>query len=233
MTAREPGNKLVIFDCDGTLVDSQHIIIDAVRLAFESAGLAPVSDASVRSVVGLSPFESMVQLHPGAESSVHSQLEESFKRFYYNLRVEQATGPDPLFEGTREALEALDNAGYLLGVATGNSKRGLDRVLAEHDLTDMFVTLQTADGHPSKPHPSMIHTAIAEAGADVADTVMIGDTSYDITMSVRAGSHSLGVNWGYHSVVDLRAAGARHVATEFSEIPALVQDWLGPIHTES
>jgi len=221
-------NKLVIFDCDGTLVDSQHIIIDAVRMAFEGAGLAPVSDASVRSVVGLSPFESMVQLYPGGESSLHRQLEESFKRFYYNLRVEQATGPDPLFKGTREALQALDSAGYLLGVATGNSKRGLDRVLAEHDLTDMFVTLQTADGHPSKPHPSMIHTAAAEAGAEVANTVMIGDTSYDIIMSVRAGSHALGVNWGYHSVAELEAAGARHIASAYSEIPDLVGKWLGP-----
>lgn len=227
MAESTSGTKLVIFDCDGTLVDSQHIIMTAMHETFRSVGLDPVSDTAVRGTVGLSPFECMAQLLPGGDSATHKLLEENFKRFYYRLRVEQSTGPDPLYAGTREALQALDSAGYLLGVATGNSKRGLDRVLEEHDLAGMFVTLQTADNHPSKPHPSMIHAAAAEAGADVANTVMIGDTSYDITMSVRAGSHALGVNWGYHSVAELESAGARHVASTYSEIPGLVKKWLG------
>lgn len=233
MADGKPGNKLVIFDCDGTLVDSQHIILAAMHATFADAGLAPVTDDQVRAIVGLSLFEGMEYLLPGTDRKTLLDAEERYRRIFYDLRVKQATGPDPLYMGTREALQALDKAGYLLGVATGNSKRGLDRVLAEHDLADMFVTLQTADGHPSKPHPSMIHTAAAEVGAEPSDTVMIGDTSYDIIMSVRAGSHALGVNWGYHSVDDLRQAGARHVASEFSEIPALVTKWLGPTRTEN
>ena len=225
-------NKLVIFDCDGTLVDSQYMILAAMHATFADAGLEAITDDQVRSVVGLSLFEAVEYLLPGTEHKKLLDVEERYKRIFYDLKVKQAAGPDPLYKGTREALQALDKAGYLLGVATGNSKRGLDRVLAEHDLVDMFVTLQTADGHPSKPHPSMIHTAAAEAGAEVDDTVMIGDTSYDITMSVRAGSHALGVNWGYHSVADLRRAGARHVASEFDEIPVLVSSWLGPVVSE-
>jgi len=220
-------NKLVIFDCDGTLVDSQHMILSAMHTTFADAGLPAVSDTKVRSIVGLSLYEGMQLLLPQAPADQLHAMEESYKRNFYRLRVEEAAGPDPLYKGTLEALQALENAGYLLGVATGNSRRGLDRVLEEHDLAGMFVTLQTADGHPSKPHPSMIHTAAAEAGADVSDTVMVGDTSYDIMMAVSAGSHALGVNWGYHSVSDLKAAGARHVASDYSEIPDLVEGWLG------
>jgi len=223
------GNKLVIFDCDGTLVDSQHMILAAMHETLTEAGMKPVTDARVRSVVGLSLYEAIEDLLPGVSPALHRDLEERYKRIFYKLRVEQASGPDPLYEGTREALEALNSAGYLLGVATGNSRRGLDRVIEEHNLDGMFVTLQTADGHPSKPHPSMIHTAVAETGAEVTDTIMIGDTSYDITMSVRAGSHALGVNWGYHSLAELKNAGARHVANDFSEIPALVESWLGKV----
>ncbi len=100
-------------------------------------------------------------------------------------------------------------------------------MIKEHDLGGLFVTLQTADGHPSKPHPSMIHTAIAEAGSSPEQTVMVGDTSYDMLMSVRAGSHALGVNWGYHHEEELSSAGAKHIASDYDEVPALVKAWIG------
>lgn len=219
--------KLVVFDCDGTLVDSQHMIIGAMHETFADMGVAPVTDAAVRSIVGLSLEEAIAQLIPTVESKHLTELVAAYKQTFYRLRVEQEAGPDPLYKGTREVLTALNKAGYLLGVATGNSRRGLDRVIKEHDLGGMFVTLQTADGHPSKPHPSMIHTAIAEAGSSPEHTVMIGDTSYDMMMSVRAGSHALGVNWGYHSEDELAAAGAKHIAAEYDEVPALVKAWIG------
>jgi phosphoglycolate phosphatase len=221
------GNKLVIFDCDGTLVDSQHMIISAMHETFKEAGLTPVTDTAVRSIVGLSLYEAIEALLPGAGEELHRDLESRYKGLFYKMRVEHQAGPDPLYDGTLEALNALNDAGYLLGVATGNSQRGLARVIKEHDLDGMFVTLQTADGHPSKPHPSMITTAASEAGASIDDTVMIGDTSYDIMMAVRAGSHPLGVDWGYHSAEDLRAAGAKHVASRYNEIPQLVEQWIG------
>ncbi len=220
-------NKLVVFDCDGTLVDSQHMIIGAMHDTFENAGFKLKSDQEVRGIVGLSLFEAMEQLLPEETAEVHEKLSKDYKRLFYDRRVKQEAGPDPLYAGTREALVELSAAGYLLGVATGNSKRGLDRVIEEHDLGGLFVTLQTADGHPSKPHPSMIHTAIAEAGSGVEHTVMIGDTSYDMMMSVKAGTGSIGVNWGYHGEAELVSAGATHVASHFNQIPNIVHELIG------
>jgi len=220
-------NKLVIFDCDGTLVDSQHLIVSAMHATFADAGISIVSDDAVRLIVGLSLEDAIAVLLPALDGEAHRALAEKYKQIYYRLKVEMAAGPDPLYHGTREALQSLSDAGYLLGVATGNSRRGLDRILKEHNLTDMFVTLQTADGHPSKPHPSMIHTAVAEAGASIEQTVMVGDTSYDMMMSAKAGCRGLGVMWGYHAVDELKKAGAHHVAQSYSEVPDLVHAWIG------
>lgn len=221
------GNKLVIFDCDGTLVDSQNMILTAMHETFDQVGIKRASDIDIRQVVGLSLYEAIEKLLPGSSEAQHRELENIYRKIFYRLRVELQQGPDPLYDGTRETLEALNDAGYMLGVATGNTQRGLQRVIKEHDLGGMFVTLQTADGHPSKPHPSMILEAAAEAGADIADTVMIGDTSFDIIMAVRAGSHPLGVDWGYHSTVDLEQAGAKKVVSHYNEVPALVEAWIG------
>jgi phosphoglycolate phosphatase len=106
----------------------------------------------------------------------------------------------------------------MLGVATGKSDRGLFHCLESHGLLDHFVTLQTADRHPSKPHPSMIEHAMAEAGADAAVTVMIGDTSFDMAMGVNAGVRALGVDWGYHTPEELMAAGAEMVVTDMEQL---------------
>lgn len=216
-------NRLVIFDCDGTLVDSQHMIIGAMHATYEKLKLELESDQRVRSIVGLNLVEAMAKLRPADEADFHEHMAEVYKREFYRLRVEEAANPDPLYSGAREAMNSLRDEGYLLGVATGNSRRGLDRVIKEHDLDGYFVTLQTADGHPSKPHPSMIDTAVAEAGADIRDTVMVGDTSYDMMMARSAGCHGVGVNWGYHSDVELHGAGAHSVLTEFQELPPLVE----------
>ncbi len=118
----------------------------------------------------------------------------------------------PLFDGIADLLGGLRQAGWLLGIATGMSDRGLTHCLAAHGLTDHFVTLQTADRHPSKPHPAMLEAALAEAGAEPAQAVMIGDTAFDMQMARDAGVGALGVDWGYHEPDELRAAGARFVA---------------------
>jgi phosphoglycolate phosphatase len=126
---------------------------------------------------------------------------------------------EPLFDGMGALIEQLAGHGWMLGVATGKSDRGLDLILTAHGLKHHFVTLQTADRHPSKPHPSMIEAAIAEAGADPARTVMIGDTSYDILMAVNAGVRAIGVGWGYHPADELVAAGAHGVALAVADLP--------------
>ncbi|PCI60857.1 MAG: haloacid dehalogenase [Kordiimonadales bacterium] len=219
--------KLVIFDCDGTLVDSQHIILAAMREAFTNAGLTPLEDADVRSSVGLSPFEAVARLLPDESEEFHDKMAEDFRLAYYRQRTECSLGPDPLYAGTKDTLLALNDAGYMLGVATGNSKRGLQRVIDDHGLEGLFVTLQTADSHVSKPDPSMVYTAVTEAGSDVADSIMIGDTSYDMQMAKRAGCRALGVSWGYHSDTELTGAGAEHIARSFAEVPAVIERLIG------
>ncbi len=205
--------RLALFDCDGTLVDSQHNICVCMEDAFVISGLTPPDRAATRRVVGLSLVEAMQILLPNAEYGLHRQLAEDFKIAFQRLRS-RGQIDEPLFEGIVAALDALDAAGWALGVATGKSDRGLALCLDHHGLADRFITLQTADRHPSKPHPSMVFSAMADAGATPATTVMIGDTSFDMSMGMAAGTRALGVDWGYHDAHELIAAGAYHVVAE-------------------
>ncbi len=204
-------NRLAIFDCDGTLVDSQHNIVMAMNDAFEQAKLDPPGRAETLNVVGLSLIEAMQMLLPGADHHFHETMADHYKQAFWRLR-DNGMVEEPLYEGISDVIDALDAAGWLLGVATGKSDRGLALCLEAHGLAHRFVTLQTADRHPSKPHPSMIETAIAEAGALPETTVMIGDTSFDMLMARNANVRALGVSWGYHPACELHAAGAHAVA---------------------
>jgi phosphoglycolate phosphatase len=210
-------NRLAIFDCDGTLVDSQANICVAMEDCFAAAGLAPPERAAIRRIVGLSLPQAMQVLAPGHDPDA---LAESYKACFHRLRAEGRV-EEQLYEGIPEILATMEADGWLLGVATGKSDRGLRLVLEHHGLAHRFVTLQTADRHPSKPHPAMIEAAMAEAGAEPADTVMIGDTSYDIQMARNAGVRAIGVAWGYHEPAELVAEGADAVANHPSELPAL------------
>jgi len=204
-------NRLAIFDCDGTLVDSQHNICLAMEDSFQRSGLAPPERDSIRRIVGLSLLEAVQALAPDAHSDLHAQLGEDYKTAFQRLRG-CGLVDEPLFEGITDALSTLVEDGWLLGVATGKSDRGLALCLDHHGIGRHFVTLQTADRHPSKPHPSMIQQAMAEAGAAPETTMMIGDTAYDIGMARAAGVTAVGVAWGYHDETELFAEGAHHVA---------------------
>lgn len=204
-------NRLAIFDCDGTLVDSQHNICLAMEDSFQRSGLAPPERDSIRRIVGLSLLEAVQALAPDAHSDLHAQLGEDYKTAFQRLRG-RGLVDEPLFEGITDALATLVEDGWLLGVATGKSDRGLALCLDHHGIGRHFVTLQTADRHPSKPHPSMIQQAMAEAGAGPETTMMIGDTAYDIGMARAAGVTAVGVAWGYHDETELFAEGAHHVA---------------------
>ncbi|HEY0271206.1 MAG TPA: HAD-IA family hydrolase [Sphingomonas sp.] len=213
-------NRLAIFDCDGTLLDSQHSIGAAMDACFARAGLPVPSRAATRHIVGLSLFEAMQVLHPEGDDARHAALVDGYKRSFQRMRAEGDV-EEPLFDGIVAALDALTADGWLLGVATGKSDRGLALALERHGLAERFVTLQTADRHPSKPHPSMIEQAMADAGAAPATTVMIGDTRYDIAMAHNAGVRAIGVAWGYHDAAELLAEGADAVARDASELPTL------------
>ena len=199
--------RLALFDCDGTLVDSQASICRAMTDCFEAHRLTPPDRAATRRIVGLSLPEAMRALVPEGDPALHDALTHSYKQAFFRHR-EQGLVEEPLFEGIADALETLEAQGWQLGVATGKSDRGLRLCLEHHGLHARFVTLQTADRHPSKPHPAMLHAAIDEAGATPETTVMIGDTSFDMMMAVAGGARPLGVGWGYHGPDELRDAGA-------------------------
>ena len=203
-------NKLALFDCDGTLVDSQHNIVMAMDDAFTAARLDPPGRQATLRVVGLSLVEAMQTLLPEAGGKLHEAMAEHYKQAFWRLR-DNGLVEEPLYDGIADAIDALEADGWLLGVATGKSDRGLALCLEYHGLTERFVTLQTADRHPSKPHPSMIETAMAEAGALPETTVMIGDTSFDMLMARNADVRAIGVSWGYHLTSELHAAGAHIV----------------------
>src|SRR4051794_35645926 len=215
-------NRLAIFDCDGTLVDSQANICVAMEECFVRAGFEAPPRERTRRVVGLSLVEAMRAMRPGAESEIHLALAEGYKQVFQGLRAEGLV-EEPLYDGVADLLDTLEREGWLLAIATGKSDRGLALCLERHGLGGRFVSLQTADRHPSKPHPSMVEQALAEAGADPALSMMIGDTSYDMAMAKAAGVRAIGVAWGYHDAEELLAAGADYVVRHPSEITELVK----------
>ena len=212
-------NRLAIFDCDGTLVDSQVNICLAMEDSFQRAGLVAPGRNAIRRIVGLSLLEAVYALAPDVEPALLTQLAADYKGAFQRLRGKGLV-EEPLFDGIAETLVALADAGWLLGVATGKSDRGLALCLEHHGITERFVTLQTADRHPSKPHPSMIHQAMADAGAIPETTLMIGDTAFDIGMAIAASATAIGVSWGYHDAHELFAEGAHHVAEHPADIVA-------------
>ncbi|MDK3018700.1 HAD-IA family hydrolase [Pseudodonghicola flavimaris] len=221
--------RLAIFDVDGTLVDSQAAIVAAMEGAFGGAGLPVPSRAAILSIVGLSLDHAMLRLVPEAEATTRAGLVDGYKATYHANRLAQGAAHSPLFPGAREMLEALNaQPDTLLAVATGKSRRGLDALIEAHGLEQLFISRQVADDHPSKPHPSMIEAALADAGVGPAEAVMIGDTTYDMDMARAAGVPGLGVGWGYHPVEALAPTARRVIAGMDDLVPALEDIWKDP-----
>jgi phosphoglycolate phosphatase len=216
-------NRLALFDCDGTLVDSGATIHRALAMTFAEAGLTVSEAKDSRRVIGLSLVEAMAALLPGLATADHEELAESYKRQFIFLRGAGEV-EEPLFEGVLDLLDTLERDGWLLGVATGKSDRGLKHCLDLHGIHARFVSLQTADRHPSKPHPSMALLAIEEAGASPETTFVVGDTSFDMAMAAAAGALPVGAGWGYHDAEDLLRAGAAGVADAPGDVLALIAE---------
>ncbi|MFN3819644.1 HAD-IA family hydrolase [Blastomonas sp.] len=210
--------RLAIFDCDGTLVDSQANICRAMEMAFAAEGLGHPDHHRVRRIVGLSLVEAMRVMLPDADAQFHVVLADHYKNAFHELRGNGTLQHEPLYDGLDALLDRLDQLGWMLAVATGKSDRGLDLCLTHHKIKHRFVSLQTADRHPSKPHPSMIYQALADAGVEAQNAVMIGDTSYDMAMGVAANVRAIGVDWGYHDSSELHSAGADCVAYSMDEL---------------
>lgn len=210
-----------MFDCDGTLVDSQAAIIRAMCEAFAAAGLPAPGRIAVRRIVGLSLPQALLELAPEASADQHRLALETYKASFRAARSE-GTLEQALYPGVAALVQHLHARGTTLGMATGMSDRGLDACLVRHDLRALFTTLQTADRHPSKPHPAMLEAALHEARATPGEAVMIGDTVYDVAMARAAGVRAIGVAWGYHEVDELLAAGAVGVAGDVLELEELI-----------
>lgn len=198
--------RLVIFDVDGTLVDSQGDILGAMTEAFGSEGLERPTREAILGIVGLSLPQAFARLVPDVGAVQRTRLVESYKSSYAELRMRGGPEASPLYPGIPALLDKLSaQSDVLLGIATGKSRRGLTALLDSHGLSRRFVTKQVADDNPSKPHPGMLFTALDEAGVEPEHAIMIGDTSYDMEMARAAGIARIGVTWGYHpraSLVD-------------------------------
>lgn len=216
-------NRLAVFDCDGTLVDSGQTIHRALERTFVQHALAPPAIEVSRRVIGLSLVEAMRALLPDASPDRHVDLADDYKRAFWKLRADDEVD-EPLFDGILELLDGLESDGWSLAVATGKSDRGLSLCLESHGIHARFVSLQTADRHPSKPHPSMVEQAIAEGGASPETSIVIGDTSFDMEMAINAGATAIGAGWGYHDAEELKAAGAMAVAARPLDVLRLARE---------
>jgi len=217
--------RLAVFDCDGTLVDGQADVCWAMERAFARAGLAAPDPRQVRRIVGLSLPAAVQALAPCLSDEQNRAVTE-FYRASFRARREDGLLDEPLYEGIADLLSGLRDAGWHLAVATGKSDRGLAACLATHGVADLFVSLQTADRHPSKPHPAMLEAALFEAGALPHQAVMVGDTSFDMLMARSAGVRGIGVGWGYHAPAELLASGALQVAETVAALAAALEETL-------
>ncbi|MEM9223425.1 MAG: HAD-IA family hydrolase [Pseudomonadota bacterium] len=218
--------RLVIFDCDGTLVDSATHIVEAMGTAFAASGLAPPHADDVKSVIGLSLHDAIRRLSREAPSVVDS-LVAAYKAQYRNATAARIA-TEPMFEGVAETLTRLNDGATLLAVATGKSRAGLTRILNAHDLGHHFAATMTADDAPSKPAPEMVLRLLSQIGADASRSVVIGDSTFDVEMARRAGAFAIGVTWGYHSPARLKRAGAHQMASTMTELPSLVDQLVAP-----
>ncbi|MEO0372399.1 MAG: HAD-IA family hydrolase [Pseudomonadota bacterium] len=219
---------LVIFDVDGTLVDSQADILAAMTHAFERAEAQSPSRADILGIVGLSLEVAIPRLAPNLSAATHNEMVGWYKDAYVALRAKVgAAESSPLYPHVREVLETLHaQSETLLGVATGKSRRGLDKLLEGHDMKAIFVTQQVSDHHPSKPHPSMLFSALSETGLEANNAVMIGDTVFDMEMATAANIPFIGVSWGYHSPARLTDAVA--ILEDMRDLPGILSSHWGP-----
>lgn len=219
--------KLVMFDMDGTLIDTGSLITEHMTTTFLHAGLEPPTPAQSRRVIGLSLPTAMQQLLGSDDQKLANKLADDY-RAHYRASLISAEGREGLFPGARVVLDRLyERADMLLGIATGKGLNGVNRLVELHGIAKLFSTLQTPDHNPSKPHPGMMLRAMAETGADKSATVIIGDTTFDMEMGKAAGTKTIGVTWGYHHEDELRGAGADILVNEYADLPAAIDSVLG------
>ncbi|HSM40621.1 MAG TPA: HAD-IA family hydrolase [Afifellaceae bacterium] len=220
---------LVLFDCDGTLVDSQHIIADAMDRTFVHHGFEPPGVERTRTVVGLSLPIAIAGLLDETDRHSAPEMAETYKGQFMALRSSPNLR-EPLFPGAMEVLDRLQRRDeVVIGMVTGKSRRGVRAVVEHHGLDGVFHVVRTADDCPSKPHPAMVLEACGETGIEPERAIVVGDTRFDMDMARAAGASPVGVSWGYHPVDALRESGAVAVLRQFDDLDGIVEGALDEI----
>jgi len=220
--------RLVIFDLDGTLIDSVALIVETVTNSFNEIGQPVPDDKTIRSISGITLADALQVLAPGADAARMEVIGDAYRRHY---QAERQSEREPLFVGALAALDQLQaHPETILAVATGKGYQGSLTLLGRHGIVDRFNSIETPTHNRGKPDPQMIETAMQKAGTDGASTAMVGDTVHDMRMARAAGVKAIGVAWGYHEVDELNAAGADVVIESFAELQGAVDRLLGPAH---
>lgn len=209
--------ELLIFDWDGTLMDSAGHIVDAIQQACADLGIPAPGDRACRQIIGLGLVQALQTLLPDLPQGDYPRLVERYRHHYLGRDAEI-----PLFAGVRDGIRDLREAGFTLAVATGKSLKGLERALAHSQLRPYFSATRCADQTHSKPHPAMVEEILGELMLDKGQTLVIGDTSHDMLMAANAGVDRLGVTYGAHLPEDLHSHAPVALLGSFAE----VQAWL-------
>jgi phosphoglycolate phosphatase len=209
--------KLAIFDVDGTLVDSRAILKQTADAAFTALGLPPPPYDALRQIVGLSLKEGLAALMPHLDEAQVEALTAHYRANFHTLHRDPAF-IEPLYEGAAALLDRLKREGWLIAMATGKSRRGVETIIEMHGWADLFDTTHCADDGPGKPHPAMVLEALKAMQTPADRAVMIGDTAHDVLMARAAGVYTLGVTWGFHTRAEIEASGADEVLDTFGEL---------------
>ena len=208
---------LIVFDWDGTLMDSTQHIINCMQLGIEQLSLTPLSDRTVSNIIGLGLNEAVTTLYPDLKAATRQQLGLHYQQNWLNSPFEA-----PLFDNATHLIKYLHQQDYFLGVATGKGRQGLDKVLESSQLGPLFHATLCVDECHSKPHPEMVEQLMDTLGVTPDKTLMIGDTSHDLNMAHNAGAHSLAVTHGAHDLAALQACKPKYIAENLHQ----VQQWL-------
>ena len=218
---------LIIFDMDGTLIDSQEAIVASMEAGFQAAGLRKPDRDEVLAIVGLTLEICIDRIEPGLDEATIAKAAQGYREAAIARRNQNGVArSEPLYPGAEALLQTLHGQDHvILGAATGKARRGLNKVIDIYGWQGRFMTTQTSDEHPSKPHPSMLEACMSETGIPASRAVMIGDTSFDMEMGRSAGFHTIGVNWGYHGRDRILGAGAHQIADDMAALGQMLHNW--------
>jgi phosphoglycolate phosphatase len=217
LAARSP-YRLLVFDWDGTIIDSIGSIVCCMQATVAELGLPEIAAATIRGTIGLGLQDTLEILMPGAEEPIQRRVLECYRRHWLGGWADRHS----LIGGAQEVLRSLGRAGYQLAIATGKSRRGFERDVTRFGIGDLFLATRTVDEAPSKPSPDMVLDLLAELGVDAGEALMVGDTPHDLRMAANAGVAAVGVCSGSAGEAELRRLEPAAVLPDVTHLP----DWL-------